>query len=64
MRATARGGNSEDIRKRMAAQATREDRLKLADHVLDNEGSVDDLERQVDELWAELLERAKTKATS
>ena len=63
-RATARGGDAEDIRKRMAAQATREDRLKLADHVLDNEGSVEDLERQVDELWAELLERAKTKATS
>jgi dephospho-CoA kinase len=37
--------------------------LKLADHVLNNEGSVEDLERQVNELWAELLERAKSKAT-
>jgi dephospho-CoA kinase len=63
-RATARGGDAQDVRKRMAAQASREDRLKLADHVLDNEGSIDELQRQVDELWAELLERAKTKATS
>jgi dephospho-CoA kinase len=62
-RAVARGGDADDVAKRIAAQATREDRLKLADHVLNNEGSVEDLERQVNELWAELLERAKSKAT-
>jgi dephospho-CoA kinase len=59
VRASARGGDPDDVRQRMAAQATREDRLKLADHVLNNEGTIEDLERQVDELWAELLEKAK-----
>lgn len=61
-RAVARGGDPDDVRKRMAAQASREDRLKLADQVLDNEGSVADLEKQVDELWAELLDKAKVSA--
>jgi dephospho-CoA kinase len=42
----------------MAAQASREERLELADHVVDNEGSLEALEKQVDELWAELLEAA------
>ena len=39
---------------RIARQASREDRLKLATHVIDNSGTIDDLEPQVDALWAEL----------
>lgn len=54
-RAVARGSVAEDVRARMASQATREQRLALADHVLDNEGSVEALEKQVDELWQTLL---------
>jgi dephospho-CoA kinase len=38
----------------MAAQASRDERLKLADHVLTNDGSVEELEKQVDALWREL----------
>ncbi|MDT0306683.1 dephospho-CoA kinase [Streptomyces sp. DSM 44917] len=53
-----RGMTEEDARARMAAQAGREERLKIADHVLDNNGTVEDLERQVEELWRELRSRA------
>jgi dephospho-CoA kinase len=35
----------------MSRQATREERLARADRVVDNSGSVDDLARQVDDLW-------------
>jgi dephospho-CoA kinase len=58
-RAVARGGDEADVRARIAAQASREDRLKLADRVVDNSGTRDDLERQVDVLWDELLAAAK-----
>jgi dephospho-CoA kinase len=58
-RAIARGSDAEDARKRMAAQATRDDRLKLADRVVDNKGTLDDLEQQVDRLWKELLQAAQ-----
>ena len=48
-------GVGEDVaRARMAAQASREDRLKLADHVLHNDGSIDELQEQVDALWKEI----------
>jgi len=46
-----RGFDADDARARMAAQATREQRLEKATVVLDNSGSVEDLERQVDDLW-------------
>jgi dephospho-CoA kinase len=47
-----RGMTAEDARARMAAQASRDDRLAAADVVLDNSGSVDGLLAQVDALWA------------
>jgi len=46
-----RGFDADDARARMAAQATREQRLEKATVVLDNSGTVEDLERQVDALW-------------
>jgi dephospho-CoA kinase len=42
---------------RLAAQATREQRLAVADHVLDNSHSLGDLESQVDGLWSSLTAR-------
>jgi dephospho-CoA kinase len=57
-RAVARGGDPEDVRSRIASQARREDRLVLADYVIDNEGSLEALEKQVDEVWRELQEKA------
>jgi dephospho-CoA kinase len=46
-----RGMREEDVRARMARQATREDRVARADRVIDNSGSRADLEAQVDEAW-------------
>ena len=51
-RAVARGpASEEDVRARIAKQATREDRLARADLVIDNSGSLEDLEDQVAKAW-------------
>ena len=47
-----RGMNEADARARMAAQASREQRLAAADFVVDNSGTLDDLRREVDRCWA------------
>jgi dephospho-CoA kinase len=49
-----RGMTEEAARARIAAQATREQRLAIADHVIDNSGGLDRLSAQVDALWTEL----------
>jgi dephospho-CoA kinase len=46
-----RNMNEEDARRRMASQASREDRLKVADRIIDNSGSPEDLGSQVDDVW-------------
>lgn len=43
---------------RMAAQASRQQRLAIADIVIDNSGTLDDLDRRVDEVWAVLRDLA------
>ncbi len=43
-----------EIDARLAAQATREQRLAAADRVLDNSGSVTELRPQIDRLWTDL----------
>ena len=50
----SRGMDAADARRRIAAQVSRADRLAAADVVIDNSGSVADLGRQVDALWADL----------
>ena len=57
-----RGMTEEDARARIAAQATRDKRLAIADRVIDNSGTLDGLAEQVDELWAELTRRAAASA--
>ncbi len=52
-----RGMPAGQARARMAAQASREQRLAVADIVIDNSGSLADLDRRVDEVWAELERR-------
>jgi dephospho-CoA kinase len=47
-----RGMKPEEVEARMAAQATREDRLALADVVIDNSGSPEDLVGEVARAWA------------
>jgi dephospho-CoA kinase len=53
-----RGMAEEQARARMAAQASREQRLAVADIVIDNSGSLDDLDRRVAEVWSDLERRA------
>jgi dephospho-CoA kinase len=47
-----RSFSEDDARARMGRQATREERLSKADFVVDNSGSREDLEVQVDAVWA------------
>lgn len=56
--ATYRNMPEEDARARIAAQATREDRLKAATLVIPNEGTMADLDARVDEVWRQLEERS------
>lgn len=49
----------EQARARMAAQASREKRLAVADLVVDNSSSLAELDRQVGDLWTELRRRAR-----
>ncbi len=57
-RTMARDDNDEaQVRRIMAAQLPREERLAGADEVVDNSGSLEDLTQQVDTLHAALLER-------
>ena len=59
-----RGMTEDDARARMAAQATREQRREIADIVIDNDVPLPELERQVREIWAGLLDRAHAGAAS
>lgn len=54
-RLAARGMASEDARARIAAQTTDEQRRAVADVVIINDGSLDDLHRQVDHVWTTVL---------
>jgi dephospho-CoA kinase len=47
-----RGMDEDDVRARIANQASRAERIAVADRVIDNSGTRDDLRRQVDEVWA------------
>jgi dephospho-CoA kinase len=46
-----RGFDEADARARIARQASRDERLATADFVVDNSGSPEDLEPQIDRLW-------------
>lgn len=48
----------EQAKARIAAQASRDQRLAVAGIVIDNSGSLAELDRQVGELWAELRRHA------
>lgn len=54
-----RGLTREQATARIAAQATRKQRLAIASLVIDNSGSLSELDRQVGELWAELRRMAQ-----
>ncbi|MDJ0346911.1 dephospho-CoA kinase [Streptomyces sp. H10-C2] len=54
-----RGMDEGEARSRMAAQATREQRLAIADLVITNDGPLDALEPQVKGVWRELRDRLR-----
>jgi dephospho-CoA kinase len=57
--ATQRGMPEDQARARMAAQAARDQRLAIADIVIDNSGTRADLDHRVTEVWADLQARAR-----
>jgi dephospho-CoA kinase len=57
--ADERGMDPEDVRARMAAQATDAERRAVATHVVDNGGDLATLLAQVDRIHADLLQRAQ-----
>jgi dephospho-CoA kinase len=63
-RLVGRGMSPDDARRRMAAQASDAERRKVADVVLDNAGSEDDLDRQIDALWAQLTASLRSRPRS
>lgn len=57
-----RGMNASDVQARIDKQASRKDRLAIADCVLDNSGTKEDLVRQVDQTWAWITNLPKAGA--
>ncbi len=49
------GSSREDARRMLSAQASRHERLAHADHVIDNSGSLNDLDRQVTAIYRSLM---------
>ncbi len=47
-----RGWTREEAESRIAAQASREDRLAIATHVIDNSGTLEELRARVSEIYA------------
>jgi dephospho-CoA kinase len=55
-----RGFGEADARARLANQASREDRRAVADRVIDNSGTIDELRAQVDDVWSWLRQLPQT----
>jgi dephospho-CoA kinase len=53
-RLRARGMHISEIEGRIAAQATREQRIEVADFLIENDGTEDELLRQVENIWDSL----------
>ncbi len=62
-RLIARNGLTQDeAQARLVCQMPINDKICLADIVIDNQGSVADTEKKVEEVWQELIRRENTKA--
>ncbi|QBX56880.1 dephospho-CoA kinase [Nocardioides seonyuensis] len=53
-----RGMDRADAEARIGSQASRETRLAVATHVIDNSGTPEELRARVEAVWSELLEQA------
>ena len=58
-RAVARGASDERARGLLAAQLLMADKRELAQVVIDNSGSMDELDAEVQRAWGEILERCR-----
>lgn len=54
-RLEGRGMSDDDARSRIAAQATDQQRRAVADEIVANDGSLDELHRRVDEVWGRII---------
>ncbi len=63
-RLAAKGVGEHDASSRIASQLEPEKRLAKADIVIDNSGSLEELARQVDEVWEELQRRLQRRTGS
>ena len=54
-----RGSTEEEARSRMNAQVPREQRLACADRVIHNDGTIEDLQNEVDRAWEDILALAR-----
>ncbi len=63
-RAIARGMDRNEALRRIARQMSREDRLALADYVIDNRGTREETERQTREVYAKLEARLREDSAS
>jgi dephospho-CoA kinase len=50
-----RGLDEADVRRRMEVQATRTERLAMADYTIDNSGTLAATEQQVEQVWASMV---------
>ncbi len=53
--------SSEDAKKRISAQAKLDEKIKLADIVVENTGTIPELREKAQALWREIQERARHK---
>ncbi len=60
-RAVSRGSEREDVRRRMAQQASDLQRREIADFVINNDGDLEQLARQVDDLWRRLRSLSRSQ---
>ena len=49
-----------EVERRSAAQFSDEEKAKHADYVIDNSGTLEETERQVERVWGEMKDRART----
>lgn len=55
-----RGMSEAQARARIAAQMPIEDKRRMATHVIENTGGIDDLQAQVEQLWVEITARGRS----
>jgi dephospho-CoA kinase len=52
---------AEEAHRRISSQLDLEDKLALADYIIENEGSLEDLEKKVDVMWSDISRAAREK---